>query len=98
MSRCRSWRPVPDVDRTHAQHLPGECRVCWKPCFAHVETGQARCQECEELLRAHTSSIVRASLATEPGVSYGTLHLLTGDEDMTVSNIATKALRRYQHG
>ena len=94
MAGCRSWRPTPGMDKAHVTHLPGECRVCWKPCFARVPKGTPRCQECLAGLRDHVSPFVRSALAAEKDVPDDILNFLSDDMDLTVSSLARRALAR----
>jgi hypothetical protein len=97
MAGCRSWKPVPGVDKSHIGHLPGGCRVCWAPCFARVPRGTVRCQDCLLALRDHVTPFVRSALAAEPDVSDDILAFLADDMDMSVSSMARRAQAR-RHG
>lgn len=91
--RCRSWRPV--MVRGHPyDHHPGTCRTCWRPCFARVERGQTRCENCIDLLAQHPNALIRRFLAQEPDLPEDTAELLSTDFDAVVQNAAAWRLER----
>lgn len=91
MARCESWKPV--VGTHPAGHLPGECRVCWKPCRAHVKKPAKRCEACTDALLYHPDYRVRKELATEAGQDPDILKVLLSDKNGGVRMLAENALR-----
>lgn len=95
MARCRSWKPVENRPESHARdHLPGDCRKCWRPCFAKVEKGQVRCEQCALAIAQHPSSEVRRLLVAEPRLPLTVAELLVTDFDATVASAAQFHLDR----
>ena len=85
--RCRSWRPR--TGTTHPQgHLPGGCRVCWRPCLHRVDSGETRCVDCAWALAQHADPRVRLALADGTGVPLDVLELLATDPDPLVADRA----------
>jgi hypothetical protein len=91
VSRCHSWTPVPDRPAGHSNHLPGECRSCWKPCHRRAESGQ-RCAECWYALAQHDDDRVRRSVLDEPGVPHEVLELLATDHSSPIASAAAARL------
>lgn len=92
MSRCQ-WRPVTGLSHEHVKHMPGFCRVCWKPCFQRPEQG-LHCATCLPLLATHGNSSVRRELALEDEVPSEILELLASDLQAAVSLAAQRNLGR----
>ena len=85
--RCRSWRPR--TGNTHPPgHLPGGCRVCWRPCLRRVDSGETRCVDCAWALAQHADPRVRLALADGTGVPLDVLELLATDPDPLVADRA----------
>ena len=96
MPRCRSWRP--DGKSTHpVGHTPGKCRTCWRPCLAHVESGQIRCESCVTALADHHDPRVRLSLLDESPPS-DVIELLCTDLDPLVARTAAFRLQAALEG
>ena len=88
---CRSWRPC--VGAVHAVgHLPGRCRVCWRPCRNPVRRGAARCADCWWALAEHPDPRVRLAVGAAPGVPMEVLELLACDLDPLVADRAETSL------
>jgi len=86
---CRSWRPR-EASTHPPGHLPGRCRVCWRPCLSRVGAGQTRCADCSWALAQHPDPRVRLALAAAHGVPPDVLELLATDPDPLVANLAAR--------
>jgi hypothetical protein len=98
MSRCRSWRPS-EAGRLAghpANHQPGECRKCWRPCFNRVEEGCKRCVECADLLAEHANPGIRLALASESDLPDRLLRLMATDLDVMVAQTAQWQIKHRQ--
>lgn len=88
-SRCRSWRPRPATAHP-AGHLPGRCRVCWRPCLNRVDRGETRCGDCTWALSQHPDPRVRLALLASRRVPAEVLELLVTDPDPLVADRADR--------
>lgn len=86
------------VPPDHESHIPGRCRTCWKPCFARIESGAIRCDECTERISQHPNSLIRTALAAEPETADDTLDYLQTDTDPAVAKAAERTMMRRKAG
>src|SRR6478752_9542750 len=89
-SRCRSWRPRTGASAHPAGHVPGVCRVCWRPCLHRVPSGENRCPDCLWALAQHPDPRVRLALVNQPRVPAEVLELLVTDPDPLVADRAER--------
>jgi len=83
-TRCRSWRYAATAGSGHADHLPGACRACWRPCRSKLSAeeraaGATRCDACAESLRYCPNPEVRRALVDEPDQAEWVLRALAND-------------------
>lgn len=89
--RCRSWKITGDPHRP--LHRPGECDLCWEPCYNHVQktvNSGNRCQSCwHDLTRASMNDTTLAlSLLKEDQVPDFVLDELERSDVLVVSQAA----------
>jgi len=89
--RCRSWHPREGM-RHAPGHLPGRCRVCWRPCRNPVSDGVTRCADCWWAIAGHPDPRVRLALSAAPKIPAEVLELLATDLDPLVADRAVTAL------
>ena len=89
-ARCRSWRPRAAGAAHPQRHLPGACRVCWRPCLRRVPPGETRCADCGWALAQHPDPRVRLALVAQPRIPADVLELLVTDPDPLVADRAER--------
>lgn len=92
--RCRAWRPQRSRDDHPFAHDPGDCRICWAPCFKHARPGTAFCQSCWGLLSNHPSAAVRNEVVSRPDIPRTVLEDMAEDSDARVMFAAEERIRQ----
>lgn len=87
--RCRSWRFTQVAGH---QHLPGECRECWKPCRQRVERDERRCHDCLVALASCPDTRIRRALLEEQPIDTDAVELLADDANPVIAREARTLL------
>ncbi len=96
MPRCKSIRFVRVAG--HTDHLPGQCRFCFRPCFVRVPVGVKRCDACAVSLGMSSASrLVKVAFVRESD-DVETLESMVSDADSAVVRAARTRLEEMGLG